>query len=243
MENKRPNWVYLVPNSITTANIVCGFASILASIDGNYVASAWAIIAAGIFDLIDGRIARMLGASSRFGEQYDTLSDLLSFGVAPAVLYYQLDLRSLGLAGSALALFYLLCVAFRLARFTVTLKGGKESKHFQGLSSPVSAAVSSSFVLYAVQQGLDAQAKRTGALATLLALAVLMVSHLRFPSFKSMNWKSASGGLLLATLSGLVALALVRPSLYLFPILTLFLGVIILLDLAYRVRNRDQIAQ
>ncbi len=227
--------VYLIPNGVTTANIVCGFASILASIDGNYVAAAWAIIAAGIFDLFDGRIARICNAQSRFGEQYDTLSDLLSFGVAPSILFYQEGLRSMGSAGAAIALFYLLSVTFRLARFSVSI-GQPSTGYFQGLSSPVSAAIAATGVLFASVRPLEASSANAASAALLAVLAFLMVSSLRFPSFKKVDWKSASGYALLGTLVALLIVAAVDPRLFLFPILCVLLLVVVALDLTSRVR-------
>jgi CDP-diacylglycerol--serine O-phosphatidyltransferase len=228
---------FIVPNLITTANIGCGFASILASIDGNFVAAAWAIIAAGIFDLFDGRVARLLNASSPFGEEYDTLSDLLSFGVAPAVLYFQCAARPLGTLGAALALGYLLCVAFRLARFNLGTSQGPGA-YFQGLASPPAASTAAAFVLFSTTVGLAPELHRTASIAVFSGLALLMVSHLRFPSFKKMNWKSPGGVFALVTLAALAALALVHPGRFLFPILFALLAIVGLLDIRHRLVHR-----
>lgn len=228
--------IYLIPNAVTTANVVCGFASILASIKGNFQYAAWAIIAAGIFDLFDGRIARWLKASSAFGGEYDTLSDLLSFGVAPAVLFYQASFQSLGALGAILSLFYLLCVMFRLARFAVAA-GQPSNQYFQGLSSPVSAATASAFILFCSNAPMDSTPANRSAAAVAVSLGALMVSHLRFPSFKQMNWKSPSGIFLLASLMGLVAFTLVDPRFRLFPVMAVLLLVVVLLDIASRIKS------
>ncbi len=229
----------IIPNLVTTANIVCGFASVLASIDGNFVAASWAIIAAAVFDLVDGRLARVLNASSSFGEEYDTLSDLLSFGVAPSILYYQCGVRGFGAFGAALALFYLLCVAFRLARFAIG-GGAAPSAYFQGLSSPPAAATASAYVMFSNDRGLEPDLHRGLSVAVFTLLGLLMISHLRFPSFKKMNWKSPSGTAILIAFAALAALALTKPALYLFPILMGFLILVMVLDVRYRLGARSK---
>ncbi|MBX9769601.1 MAG: CDP-diacylglycerol--serine O-phosphatidyltransferase [Bdellovibrionales bacterium] len=231
---------FAIPNSVTTANVICGFLSILASMENQFTFSAWLIICAGIFDLFDGRLARLLNASSRFGEEFDTLSDFLSFGVAPAILFYQLFFRSEGTIGAVLSIVYLLCVAFRLARFSVNL-GSPSTGFFQGLSSPVAACVAASFVLF-YSSGVDTslipiRIEREFATALVLGLAFLMVSSLRFPSFKNTKWKSPRGVVILGALVCLLLLAVTNPKLYVFPILMGLLMVVILADMTHRLRG------
>src|SRR3954467_9324650 len=111
--------IYLIPNFVTTANMFCGFYSMIASIHGDFLGAAWAIMAAGIFDMLDGRIARLAKATSQFGVEYDSLSDLVSFGIAPGILVYQWALRPYDRLGILAAFLYMTCGALRLARFNV----------------------------------------------------------------------------------------------------------------------------
>src|SRR3954451_22039878 len=106
--------IYIVPNFVTTANMFCGFYSLIASIRSEFPQAAWAVIAAAIFDMLDGRIARLAKATSQFGVEYDSLSDLISFGMAPAILVYQWALEPFGRLGYLGAFLYLSCAALRL---------------------------------------------------------------------------------------------------------------------------------
>ena len=124
--------VYLVPNFVTTANMLCGFYSIIASIHLEFSAAAWAIVAAGIFDMLAGRIARLAKATSQFGVEYDSLSDLISFGIAPAILLYQWALEPYDRLGWLAAFLFLACGALRLARFNVN-SSSLPKNYFQGL--------------------------------------------------------------------------------------------------------------
>src|SRR5262245_45120741 len=132
------NYKVLIPNTLTAANIVCGYYSAICSIQGNFTLAAWFILIAGIFDLFDGRLARMLNASSEFGDHFDTLSDLISFGLAPSILIYKTFLEGLPASAWIISLLYLLAVAFRLARFSIKSNVSKKN-FFQGLSSPPAA--------------------------------------------------------------------------------------------------------
>src|SRR4051812_21444380 len=124
--------IYLVPNLVTTANMFCGFYSVIASIHQDFVTASWAIMAAGVFDMLDGRIARLAKATSQFGVEYDSLSDLISFGIAPAVLLYQWALEPYDRFGMPAAFLFLLCGALRLARFNVN-SAAQPKNYFQGL--------------------------------------------------------------------------------------------------------------
>ena len=231
---------YVIPNGITAANVICGFLSILAASENQFIPAAWLIIAAGIFDLFDGRVARLFNATSRFGEEFDTLSDFLSFGIAPAFLYYQYLFREMGILGATLAIVYLLSVAFRLARFAMNT-GKPSTGFFQGLSSPVSACTGVSFVLFTSpgNGGHSIPETHLGpefAVFLILGLALLMVSNLRFPSFKSTNWRSPRGILALICLCILIGVALKNPRQFVFPILLGLLALVMIADVSSRVR-------
>ncbi len=203
--------IYIVPNLVTTANIFCGFYSIILAFHQDWLGAARFLIFAQICDALDGRIARMAKATSSFGVEYDSLSDLVSFGLAPAMLIYLWSLEPLGRVGWIVAFLYLVCAALRLARFNVTTHVKTSSKYFQGAPSPVAAGLLITFVIFHQETGWPggAQEFETQLLAGGMALlmAGLMVSTIPFPSFKEVNWRSrASFGI---WMSGLLAMALI----------------------------------
>ncbi len=213
--------IYIVPNIVTTANMFCGFYSVILSIQGEFVSASWAILAAAVFDMLDGRIARLAKATSQFGVEYDSLSDLISFGMAPGVLAFQWALAPYGRLGWLASFLYLACAALRLARFncnTATMPKG----FFQGLPSPAAAGVMATLVIFQHAVGWPADAidahfaKRHVALILALTIASLMVSTIRFPSFKELNWKSRTTfGYLMVGVMAMVLIA-VKPEVTLF---------------------------
>lgn len=211
--------IYIVPNVVTTANMFCGFYSVVLSAQGQFLPAAWAIVAAAVFDMLDGRIARLARATSQFGVEYDSLSDLISFGMAPAFLAYQWALTPFGRLGWLIAFLFLACSGLRLARFNVNTAVIPKS-HFQGVPTPMSANMISTFVIFNHSTGFpgaNALIKREALVLMLaLALSVLMVSTMRFPSFKELNWRSRSsfGYLLIAVL--MLVLVAVKPEVTLF---------------------------
>lgn len=186
----RSRGIYLVPNAITTAALLSGFYSIIASTNGQFVHAILAIFLSGLLDGMDGRAARMLNAQSPFGEQFDSLADLLSFGVAPAILVYSWALDPLGRVGLACAFIFTACAAFRLARFNVQI-AVVDQRYFIGLASPLAAVLLSS----GVWVGLDNPEwfVRSDVLVLVLfaALSVisglLMVSNVQYFSFKQLD--------------------------------------------------------
>ncbi|MCL2243552.1 MAG: CDP-diacylglycerol--serine O-phosphatidyltransferase [Treponema sp.] len=139
--------IYILPSLFTCGNMCFGMLSIFSSIEGNFITAAWFLIGALACDIMDGRIARMTKTTSEFGLQLDSLSDLVSFGTAPAVMMYMLVLNSMGKIGFAIAILFVLCSALRLARFNALAHSGEPQKHFVGLPTPASAGVIISFVL------------------------------------------------------------------------------------------------
>lgn len=138
--------VYILPNLVTSGNLFFGFFAIIKSLQGNFYVAAIAILLAAVFDMADGRVARLTGGTSEFGVQYDSLCDLVSFGVAPAFLMYQGGLSTLGRLGWIICFVYLACGALRLARFNVQSSIGQASGDFTGLPIPMAAAVIACFV-------------------------------------------------------------------------------------------------
>ena len=221
--------IYLLPNFVTTANMFSGFFAVIAAIQHDFRLAAWAIIAAGIFDMLDGRIARLAKATSSFGVEYDSLSDLVSFGAAPAILIYLWALEPYSRLGWLAAFLYMACGALRLARFNVM--SGKLSKaYFQGLPIPIAAGIVATFVIFQHELNLPTLEDITPyALGMALGLGSLMVSSIPFPSFKELNWRSrASFGYLMVGVMVMILVA-VRPEVTLF----LILGAYVVLSLIW----------
>ncbi len=214
--------IYLVPNVITTGNLFCGFLSVVSSCQGDFQTAAWALFVAAIFDALDGRIARMAKATSSFGVQYDSLSDLTSFGIAPGILLHQFALGALGRAGLMISFLFTLCSALRLARFNVT--ASKLPKNFfQGLPTPAAANMVAFFVIFILYRGLDPIAKTGWMLFLAISLAMLMVSSLAFPSFKEFHWRSRGGfGMLFVGLLSVMVI-LMQPEITLFVVGCLYI--------------------
>jgi|TARA_B110000879_G_scaffold27125_1_gene36736 CDP-diacylglycerol--serine O-phosphatidyltransferase len=181
----RRKGIYLLPNLLTTGALFCGFYAVLSGFSGNYEWAAMAIFAAMLFDGLDGRVARMTNTESDFGVQYDSLSDMVSFGVAPAVVAYGWGVSDLGTVGLAAAFVYASCGALRLARFNVQAESS-DNKIFTGLPSPVAAALVAGFIWSAYELDSSFWLSVAGALLTAVA-GLLMVSNLKYPSFKEID--------------------------------------------------------
>ncbi len=200
--------IYILPNLITSGNLFFGFLSILKAVHGEMVWAAGAILLAAVFDILDGRVARMTGATSEFGVQYDSLCDLVSFGVAPAFLMYQFGLSELGRVGWLLCFVFVACGALRLARFNVQSSIGKASGDFTGLPIPMAAGVLSAWVLAVSElnkSGLEewfwpamqrllmnSRFHEIMNLVLVPCLGILMVSNINFRSHKNFKIKGLS---------------------------------------------------
>ena len=179
--------IYVLPNLVTTGNLFFGFFSVISSIRGNYVIAAYSVVAAAVFDLLDGRLARMTRSTSEFGAEYDSLSDLVSFGMAPGILLYLWALQPFGRIGWVVAFFYVACGALRLARFNVQADV-VEKNYFQGLPIPMAAGIVASSVLAFTELSIE-PLRSWPLLAMTLLLAVVMVSNFRYRSFKDIDLK------------------------------------------------------
>jgi CDP-diacylglycerol--serine O-phosphatidyltransferase len=178
--------IYILPNLLTSASLFSGFYAIIASIQGRYEAAAIAIIISAVFDCLDGRIARFTGTTSHFGTEYDSLSDLVAFGVAPAILAYMWALEPFRRLGWLAACLYVICGALRLARFNVE-KNSSDSSYFKGLPIPAAAVSISSMVLFASDISSLSEIKHKIIIFMIYFLSFLMVSSLRYFSFKEFN--------------------------------------------------------
>jgi CDP-diacylglycerol--serine O-phosphatidyltransferase len=179
--------IYLLPNLVTTANIFFGFFAIIQAIKGQYIYAAYSIVAAAIFDLMDGRLARLTRSTSKFGAEYDSLCDLVSFGLAPAIMLYLWALQPLGRIGWLACFLYVTCGALRLARFNVQAHV-VEKAYFQGLPIPMAAGIVASSIL-AFEDMAWASSGSHLILAMTFLLAFVMVSTFRYRSFKDLDLK------------------------------------------------------
>lgn len=211
--------IYPLPCLITTAALFSGFYAIVSAINGLYFNSAVAIIVAGVFDGLDGRVARLTHTTSRFGMEYDSLSDLVSFGMAPAVLSYLWALEPYGRYGWLAAFLYVATTALRLARFNSM--EGSSSKNFIGLPCPAAAGMVATTVLLFHHFGATDTVKHIAILLEVYVLSYLMVSNFRYLSFKHPETSRAK------TFQVLVAMVLLFIVIATEPPITLFgLGVI-----------------
>ena len=189
--NKPHRGIYLLPNLFTTGAMFAGFYAIIAAIGGHFSDAAIAVFVAGILDGLDGRIARLTNTQTEFGVQYDSLSDMVSFGVAPALVMYSWTLKSLqdfgpfwGKFGWCAAFLYTACAALRLARFN-TQVGMADKRYFQGLASPAAAGLAMAFVWAATEHVFDQRLIQILAPVISIVAGLLMVSRVRYYSFKA----------------------------------------------------------
>jgi CDP-diacylglycerol--serine O-phosphatidyltransferase len=218
--------IYILPNLLTLTSMFLGFYSIIRSFNADYELAAWAIMAATIFDVLDGWVARITHTATRFGIEMDSLADVISFGVAPGVLVYTWTLQSFGRLGWLGSFFLVACAALRLARFNVQM-GSAEKKHFTGLPTPASALVIATTVLAyeEIIQILEhlqlvrmANAIRMDywVLVLTFLLAGLMVSNITYHSLKEANLKQRRPFGILVGIAAFLAVVAYHPSIVLF---------------------------
>ena len=214
----RKRRAYILPNLLTSMSLFAGFYSLVSSIDGRFLPAAWAILVAGIFDGLDGRVARITGTTSKFGLEYDSLADLVAFGVAPGVLGFSWALRGFGRLGWLAAFLYVATTALRLARFNTLGSSGPGSKRFfLGLPCPSAAAMVATTVLMCYHFGINGPVHHYGLLIMIYALSFLMVSNVRYFSFKEVKWLNQH------PFRGLVAVLLTMVIIAIEPKVTLFI--------------------
>ncbi|WP_020209769.1 CDP-diacylglycerol--serine O-phosphatidyltransferase [Gilvimarinus chinensis] len=183
----RHRGVYLLPNLFTTAALFSGFYAIISAMNGRFEAAAIAIFVAMVLDGMDGRVARLTNTSSAFGEQYDSLSDMVSFGLAPALVVFNWALVDLGKLGWASAFAFAACAALRLARFNTQI-GTVDKGVFVGLASPSAAALLAAMVWTGHDTNVELPLAILAMVITVLA-ALLMVSNVRYTSFKNIDFR------------------------------------------------------
>jgi CDP-diacylglycerol--serine O-phosphatidyltransferase len=214
--------IYLLPNLVTTAALFSGFFAILASMNGQFEKACIAIFVAMILDGLDGRVARWTNTSSEFGEQYDSLSDLVSFGLAPALVTYQwalIHMRDVSVAWGKLgwmaAFIYVACAALRLARFNSQIQV-VDKRYFIGLPSPASAAIVAGLVWMLHDLEFDGKDMQIPALLITISAGLLMVSNIKYNSFKDFDLKSKVPHLTILVIILIFALVQVAPPIVLF---------------------------
>jgi len=196
MAQRRSRRIYLLPNAFTTAALFCGFYAIVQAMNMRFEAAAIAIFVAMVLDSLDGRVARMTNTQSAFGEQYDSLSDMVSFGAAPALVMYEWSLRGLGKWGWLAAFVYVAGAALRLARFNANI-GVVDKRFFQGLPSPAAAALVAGLVWIVTDLRQSKWITATGddlswaAFVITVYAGITMVSNVPFYSFKDINLKKS----------------------------------------------------
>ncbi|MDE3156779.1 MAG: CDP-diacylglycerol--serine O-phosphatidyltransferase [Acidobacteriota bacterium] len=201
--------VYLLPSLFTLGNMFCGYACVIFALRGDFETAAPFIGYAIVLDMLDGRIARMTGAASEFGREFDSLADVISFGIAPAVLVFAWGLSPLGRLGWAAGFLYMTAAAMRLARFNIQ-SASVDKRYFVGLPSPAAAAVPAATV-YAYPYGLSDFRATVPVLAVMVVPALLMVSTIRFRSFKTFDLQARRPYTILLVLAAALVLVTVQP--------------------------------
>ncbi|HAY21102.1 MAG TPA: CDP-diacylglycerol--serine O-phosphatidyltransferase [Desulfobacterales bacterium] len=178
--------IYILPNFFTTCSLFCAFYSIIASFNGDFTKAAWAILISAVFDWLDGKIARISNSMSQFGVEYDSLSDLIAFGVSPGILIYSWALTPFGRVGWLAAFLYVACTALRLARFNVN-SPNVETRYFQGLPCPGAGALIATTIIIAYHTGWVDTSRHITILLLTFFLSFMMVSKIRYHSLKKLE--------------------------------------------------------
>lgn len=228
--------VYLLPSLFTLANMFCGYACVVYAMRGEYETAAPFIGFAIVLDMLDGRIARLTGASSEFGLEFDSLADIISFGMAPAILVFSWGLYPLGRWGWAAGFIYVTAAAMRLARFNI--QSAKEDKRFfVGMPSPAAAALPAATV-FMYPGGLHQPHEALPALAIVLVPAFLMVSTIRFRSFKSIDLQARRSYSVLLLIALAIAMIVAQPRVVLLAMAYAYLASGLIAYVYHRLRRR-----
>ena len=233
--------IYVLPNLFTSASLFGGFYAIIASIQGRFEAAAIAIVISCVFDGLDGRIARITRTTSLFGKEYDSLSDLVAFGVAPGILAFEWALESFGRLGWLAAFMYLICGALRLARFNVQ-KNNLDVNYFKGLPIPAAACFIASLILFTTAlEGIEKN-KSLLIIVMIYTLSFLMVSSVDYLNFKKFDIRNQKPFSMLVSIILVLLVIAYRPKIMLFFIILLYVlsGPVITL---FRIHGRRSLAK
>jgi len=231
--------IYILPNTLTLCGLFCGFYSILAALKGDYVIAAWAIMVANIFDGLDGWVARLTSSTTRFGIELDSLSDLVAFGVAPAVILYKWSLASFGRVGWAAAFLFVACGALRLARYNIQM-GSSESRSFTGMPIPGAATMIATLVIFYYEKWDTVPDNNYFILIFTIFLSMLMVSTLRFHGIKELDLSKRKPFWILVAIVMVLFVIVMHPqiALFLFAMIYLIGGLIENIVLYYKKRKQ-----
>jgi CDP-diacylglycerol--serine O-phosphatidyltransferase len=214
-EGKPRRGIYLLPNLFTTAALFFGFYAIVSAMDNRFESAAIAVFIAMLLDGIDGRVARLTNTQSDFGAEYDSLADMVSFGVAPALIMYEWALLSMGKIGWLAAFIYTAGAALRLARFNTQLETA-DKNYFQGLPSPSAAAIVAGMVWVGETHLASDRTVSMASVVLTIWAGVLMVSNFRYYSFKGINWKGKVPFVVMLLIVFIIVLVSSNPPLLLF---------------------------
>ncbi len=222
---KRRKGIYILPNLFTVAALFGGFYGIVMAMNGRFEQAAIGILAAMVLDSLDGRVARLTNTQSAFGEQMDSLSDMVSFGAAPALIVYVWALSGLGKLGWIAAFVYCACAALRLARFNTNI-GVVDKRFFQGLPSPAAAALVVGFVWVMDDAGIKGATRidwlAWGAFALTLYAGLTMVTNVPFYSFKDVNYRRSVPFIVIVAFALAIALVTIHPPTVLFAVFCIY---------------------
>ena len=213
----RRRGIYLLPNAFTTAALFCGFYAIVMAMNKHFEHATWAIFIAMVLDALDGRVARLTNTQSEFGAQYDSLSDMVSFGAAPALVIYEWSLRDLGKLGWIAAFVYCAGAACRLARFNTNIEV-VDKRYFQGLPSPAAAALVAGYILMMSDLGISGMQMPWVSAGIALFAGLTMVTNVPFYSFKDVNFRKSVPFIAVFVIVLLFALVSIDPPKVLWPI-------------------------
>src|SRR6476619_169204 len=218
--NRLSRGLFILPTLFTVGNLFCGYLSVWCSIRGTFETAAILIIAAAVLDMLDGRIARLTNSASRFGEEYDSLADLVSFGVAPAVLAYSWGLADFHRLGWMASFLFVVCGSMRLARFNIQTHVA-DKRYFVGLPIPMAAGTLAGIVL-ATPERLVSRPWMAGLLVLTILLSYLMISTIRYRSFKDLDLKRRRPAWILPAIAVVFAVIAFRPTLSLLALTRVF---------------------
>ena len=215
--------VVVMPSAFTLGNLFFGFWAVVSAFNGNFRWAGWFIVFAGILDMLDGRVARLSGTGTRFGAELDSLVDVISFGVAPALLIYFLDFASAGRFSWILCYIYVTAVALRLARFNVLSAGKPSTGWFTGMPSPSAGMTLAVYYPFSQTEWYRASLayldlQHQGLVVLMLLLAVLMVSNVKYPKFPPVGLRTARGLFGAAVYLGILLGGILAPEYFLFPL-------------------------
>ncbi|MGV7210308.1 CDP-diacylglycerol--serine O-phosphatidyltransferase [Oxalobacteraceae bacterium A2-2] len=216
-DKPRRRGIYLLPNAFTTAALFCGFYAIVMAMNQKFEHAAWAIFIAMILDGLDGRIARLTNTQSEFGAQYDSLSDMVSFGAAPALVIYEWSLRGLGKLGWIAAFVYCAGAALRLARFNTNIEV-VDKRYFQGMPSPSAAALVAGIILMMLELEVSGLELAWVSWGIAVFAGLTMVSNVPFYSFKDVNFRKSVPFIVVFLIALGLALIAIKPAVTLFPL-------------------------